>query len=114
MENNMDFMLEFFLIRLSVVVRAHLPSVKCVDHYITAPGFVISLHGDVAVQNTSRAMVLMHCIIEMDMFLMTGSVWLPALVIFCGERGVHAALIRMLWPKVTVKAHVCISFDFCG
>ncbi len=30
MENNMDVMLEFFLIRQSVVVRAHLPSVECV------------------------------------------------------------------------------------
>lgn len=80
MENNMDVMLEFFLIRQSVVVRVHLPSVECVDHYITVPGFVISLNGDVAVQNTSRAMVLMHCLIEMDMFLMTGIVWLLALV----------------------------------
>lgn len=86
MENNMDVMLEFFLIRRSVVVCAHLPSVECVDHYITVPGFVISLNRDVAVQNTSRAMVLMHCQIEMDMFLMTGIVWLPARVILCGER----------------------------
>lgn len=82
----MDVMLEFFLIRQSVVVRAHLPSVECVDHYITMPGCVISLNRDVAVQNTSRAMVLMHCIIEMDMFLMSGIVWLPAPVILFGER----------------------------
>lgn len=85
MENNMDVMLEFFLIRPSVVVRAHSPSVECVDHYITEPGLVISLNRDV--HNTSRAMVLMHSIIEMDMFLMTGIIWLPALLILCGERG---------------------------
>ena len=39
MENNMDVMLEFFLIRRSVVVRAHLPSVEYVDHYLGVPGF---------------------------------------------------------------------------
>lgn len=82
----MDVMLESFLIRQSVVLRAHLPSVECVDHYITVPGFIISLNRDVAVQNTSRAMVLMHCLIEMDMFLMTGILWLPTVVILCGER----------------------------
>ena len=86
MEINMDVMLESFLIRQSVVLRAHLPSVECVDHYITVPGFIISLNRDVAVQNTSRAMVLMHCLIEMDMFLMTGILWLPTVVILCGER----------------------------
>lgn len=46
----MDVMLEFFLIRQSVVARAHLPSVECVDHYLTVPGFVISLNRDVAIQ----------------------------------------------------------------
>lgn len=81
MEINMDVMLESFLIRQSVVLRAHLPSVECVDHCITVPCFIISLNRDVAVQNTSRVMVLMHCLIEMDMFLMTGIVWLPTLVI---------------------------------
>lgn len=30
------------------------------------------------------------------------------------ESGEHAALIRILWPKVTVEAHICISLDFCG
>lgn len=114
MENNMDVILEFFLIRQSVAVRAHLPSVECVDHYLTVPGFVISLNTDVAVQNSSRGIVLIYCLIEMDMFLMTGIVWLLAQVILCRERGEHAVLIRMLWPKVTVKAHICISFDFCG
>lgn len=114
MENNMDVMLEFFLISQSVVARAHLPSVECVDHYLTVPGFVISLNRNVAVQNSSRGIVLMHCLSEMDMFLMTSIVWLPAQVILCGERGKSRQLIRMLWPKVTVKAHICISFDFCG
>lgn len=69
-------------------------------------------------QNSSRGIVLMHCLIEMDMFLMTGIVWLPAQVILCGEREGEkedsTQLIRMLRPKVTAKAHICISFDFCG
>lgn len=62
----------------------------------------------------------MHSLSEMDMFLMAGIIWLPAQVILCGrertrerERGENMQLIRMLWPKVTVKAHICISFDFC-
>lgn len=69
---------------------------------------------DVAVQNFSRGIVLMHCLSEMDMFLMTGIVWLAAQVILCGKREENMQLIRMLWPKVTVKAHICISLDFCG
>lgn len=36
------------------------------------PGFVISLNRDIAVQNSSHGIVLMLCLIEMDMFLMTG------------------------------------------
>lgn len=85
MENNKDVMLEFFLIRQSVVVCSHLPSVECVDHYLAVPGFVIRLNRDVAVQNSSCGIVLMHNLSEMDMFLMTGIVWLPAQVI-CRER----------------------------
>lgn len=89
MENNMNVTLEFFLIRQSVAVHAHLPSVESVDHYLTVPGFCISLNRDVAVQNSSRGKVLMHCLIEMDMFLMAGIVWLLAQVILCRERGEH-------------------------
>lgn len=87
---------------------------ECVDHYLTMPGFVISLNRDVAVQNTSHGIVLMHCLIEIDIFLMTGIVWLPAQVILCSEREESTQLIRMRRPKVTVKAHICISFDFCA
>ncbi len=83
------------------------------DHYLTVPGFVIRLSRDVAVQNSSRGIVLMHFLIEMDMFLMTGIIWVPARVILCCERE-RMQLIRMLRPKVTAKAHICISFDFCG
>lgn len=89
MENNMDVMLEFFLIRQSVVACAHLPSVECVDHYLTVPGFVISLNRDV--QNSSCGLVLMHSLSEMDMFLMTAIVCFPAQVILYGERGEQAA-----------------------
>lgn len=52
MENDMDVMLEFFLIRQSVVARAHSPSAECVDHYLTVPGFVVSLNRDVAIQKS--------------------------------------------------------------
>lgn len=70
----------------------------------------------------------MHWLSEMDMFLMTGLACFLAQVILCRERLRESErgrekereseksmqLIRMLWPKVTVKAHICISFDFCG
>lgn len=39
MENTKDVMFEFFLIRLSVEVSAHLPSVDLVDHYLTVARF---------------------------------------------------------------------------
>lgn len=74
-ENNMDVMLEFVIIRQSVAVCTHLPSVECEDHYLIVLGFVISLNRDVALQNSSRGIVLMRWLIEMDMFLMTGIAW---------------------------------------
>lgn len=51
------------------------------DHYLTVLGFVISLNRDVAMQNSSHGMVVMPGLIEMDMFLMTGSIWLLAQVV---------------------------------
>lgn len=66
-------------------MHGHSPSVECVDHYITVPGFIISLNG--GLQNSSSAMALIHGIIEMDMFLMDGIIPLPALLILCGDRG---------------------------
>lgn len=65
---------------------AYLPSVECVDHYLIVLGFVISLKRDVAMQNSSHGIVLILCLIEMDLFLMTGIVWLLAQVILCRER----------------------------
>lgn len=64
-----------------MAASAHLPSAESVDHYLTVPGFVISLNRDVATQNSSCGVVLMHRLIEMDMFLMTGNVWLLAQMI---------------------------------
>lgn len=39
MENNIDPMLQFFIIRPSLEAGAHLASVACVDHYLGVPGF---------------------------------------------------------------------------
>lgn len=112
-------MLEFFLIRQSVAVCVHSPSVECVDHYLTVPGSVISLNGDEAILN-SISWPSLNALPNWD-----GSVFNGRHRLVDGssdimrrererERGEHAALIRMRWPKVTVKAHICISFDFCG
>lgn len=84
MENNLDAILEFLLIRQSVVACAHLPSVEYVDHYLTVPGFCHK-----AKQRHIQAKylpVLIQSLSEMDLFLMTGIVWLPAQVILCVVR----------------------------
>lgn len=39
MENNIDLMLQFFIIRLSLEAGAHFASVEYVDHYLMVPGF---------------------------------------------------------------------------
>lgn len=39
MENNIDPMLQFFIIRPSLEAGAHLASVESVDHYLVVPGF---------------------------------------------------------------------------
>lgn len=39
MENNIDPMLQFFIIRPSLEAGAHLASVECVEHYLVVPGF---------------------------------------------------------------------------
>lgn len=39
MENNIDPMLQFFIIRPSLEAGAHLASVECLDHYLVVPGF---------------------------------------------------------------------------
>lgn len=39
MENNIDPLLQFFIIRPSLVAGAHLASVERVDHYLVVPGF---------------------------------------------------------------------------
>lgn len=39
MENNIDLILQFFIIRPSLEAGAHLASVPCVDHYLMVPGF---------------------------------------------------------------------------
>lgn len=75
----MGAVLEFFLIRLSVSVCLHaICAVESADHYLTLPGFVTSLKRDVALQNSTHGVVLLHSLIEMDGFLMTCIIWLLA------------------------------------
>lgn len=120
MENSKDVMFEFFLIRLSAEASAHLPSVDSAHHYLTVPGFVISLNRDIAFQISSHGIVVMPRLIEMDMFLMTRIVWLLAEVTACGggerekerrERG-QRLLLKLIFVFHLISVAETISSSF--
>lgn len=93
MENNIDLMLRFFIIRPSLEAGAHLASVECVAHYLMVPGFYrdwewrcCSLH------ICSHGIAVMCSLSEMDLFLMTGvGLRCPAELILCEKKRASAS-----------------------
>lgn len=79
-KNNMDIMLELFLMKQSAGVSAYHHLWR--ERIITAlcQVFVISPNRDIAMKDSTRGRVLMHILIEMDMVLMTSIIWLLAQV----------------------------------
>lgn len=68
MENNIDRVLQFFIIRPSPEAGAHLASAECVNHYLMVPGS----YPDSEWRCCSHGIAVMCSLSEMDLVLMTG------------------------------------------
>lgn len=86
-----------------------------VDHYLTGPGFVISRNGDIVVTELHPVGYSPNARPNWDGYVFNEWYHLDSSDIMQGEseRRTHSAN-RDSMAKVTVKAHICISFDFCG
>lgn len=86
MENNIDLMLQFFIIRPSLEAGAHLASVECVAHYLMVAAFYRDLGMEMLLSLLARSRAVMCS--EMDLFLMTAvGLCRPAELILCAKEG---------------------------
>lgn len=86
MENNIDLMLQFFIIRPSLEAGAHLASVECVAHYLMVAAFYRDLGMEMLLSLLARSRAVMCS--EMDLFLMTAvGLCRTAELILCAKEG---------------------------
>lgn len=88
MENNIDLMLQFFIIRPSLEAGAHLASVECVAHYLMVAAFYRDLGIEMLLSLLARSRGTAIMCSEMDLFLMTAvGLRRPAGLILCAKEG---------------------------
>lgn len=88
MENNIDLVLQFFVIRPSLEAGAHLASVECVAHYLMVAAFYRDLGMEMLLSLHARSHGIAVMCSEMDLFLMTAvGLRRPAELILCAKEG---------------------------